>query len=302
MVFFRDTFDIAATDLRTISRPRRLCQPLRIRTTPSLIVTMYVIVRSLLALILVASSGMAQRTFRQVVDEGAVVRGDRSQKVIYLFFSGHEYADGGEAIATILRRHGVRASFFFTGDFYRNPRYGTLIRILRADGHYLGPHSDRHLLYASWERRDSTLVSREAFTSDLFDNYEAMRPYGLNHRASRFFLPPYEWHNREIAAWCRDSGVALVNFSPGTYSNADYTTPDMGARYVPTDTIYERILRYDTSQPGGLNGFHLLLHIGAHPSRTDLFVRRLEDLIVTLSRRGYRWERIDRSGMVVEDP
>ncbi len=263
---------------------------------------MYSIVRSLLVLVLVASPGVAQRIPRQVVDEGAVVRGDRSQKVIYLFFSGHEFADGGETIATILRRHGVKASFFFTGDFYRNPQYGTLIRILRADGHYLGPHSDRHLLYASWERRDSTLVSREAFTRDLFDNYEAMRPYGLNRRTSRFFLPPYEWHNREIAAWCRDSGVALVNFSPGTYSNADYTTPDMGVRYVPTDTIYERILRYEASQPSGLNGFHLLLHIGAHPSRADLFVRRLEDLIVTLSGRGYRWERIDRSGIVVEDP
>lgn len=240
-----------------------------------------------------AASGNAQFRPNDTVVDGAIVRSDTISKVIYLFFSGHEFAGDGDTIAAVLRRHGIKASFFFTGDFYRTAAFAPLIAALRSDGHYLGAHSDRHLLYASWERRDSTLISRTTFDRDLGDNLEAMRPFGVTAREARYFLPPYEWYNREIAAWSRDSGIVLVNFSPGTYSNADYTTPDMGRRYVPTDSIYDRILRYESTHTSGLNGFHLLLHIGVHPSRTDRFARRLDELITELTRRGYRWERID---------
>jgi peptidoglycan/xylan/chitin deacetylase (PgdA/CDA1 family) len=244
-------------------------------------------------LFLAATLGRGQAVDHRVIVEGGVVRSDTTHRALSLIFSGHEFAQDGDSIAAVLRRHRIPASFFFTGDFYRNAAFAPLVQRLRADGHYLGAHSDRHLLYASWERRDSTLVSREAFTRDLWDNLEAMRPYGVPVQEARFFLPPYEWYNRQIAGWCRDSGIVLVNFSPGTYSNADYTTPDMGTRYVPTDTIFERILRYAASRPSGLNGFHLLLHIGTHPSRTDRFIRRLDELVTELTRRGYQWKRID---------
>lgn len=253
------------------------------------------LVRSMIVLLIMmaVTVGSGQTSRHDVEVDGGVVRSDTTRKVIHLFFSGHEYAGDGDTIAAVLRRHAIKASFFFTGDFYRNEAFAPLVRRLRTDGHYLGAHSDKHLLYASWERRDSTLVSREAFTRDLWDNLASMRPYGVTPHDARFFLPPFEWYNREIAGWCRDSGIVLVNFTPGTHSNADYTTPDMGARYVSTDTIFERILRYESTRPSGLNGFHLLLHIGAHPARTDRFARRLDGLILRLSRRGYRWARID---------
>jgi peptidoglycan/xylan/chitin deacetylase (PgdA/CDA1 family) len=242
---------------------------------------------------IVCTAGHAQTFPNAVTLDGGVVRSDSTRKVVHLFFSGHEFAGDRETIVAVLRRHGVKASFFFTGDFYRTTAFAPLIATLRSEGHYLGAHSDKHLLYASWDRRDSTLISRATFVRDLWDNFEALRPFGVTVSEARFLLPPYEWYNREIADWCRDSGIVLVNFSPGTYSNADYTTPDMGTRYVPTDSIFDRILRYESTQPSGLNGFHLLLHIGVHPSRTDRFARRLDELIAALTHRGYRWERID---------
>ncbi len=39
------------------------------------------------------------------------------------------------------------------------------------------------------------------------------------------------WYNAQISAWTAERGLTLVNFTPGTRSNADYTTPDMGDRY-----------------------------------------------------------------------
>jgi peptidoglycan/xylan/chitin deacetylase (PgdA/CDA1 family) len=248
----------------------------------------------ILPLMLVLLSGPASGQDRRQWSHGAVVREDSSVRALYLVFTGHEYADGGEIIRRTLSQRNVFASFFFTGDFYRDTAHASLIRGLRTDGHYLGAHSDKHLLYASWENRDSLLVHRPLFAADLQENYRAMEAFGIRREDAPAFLPPYEWYNDSIAAWTRAEGLILVNFTPGTLSNADYTVPAMGSRYISTDSIYRRILSYEQTSPSGLNGFILLLHIGTHPDRTDKFASRLSDLLSELKRRGYSFRRFAR--------
>lgn len=80
-------------------------------------------------------------------ESGAIVRGDTSKKALALVFTGDSYAEGGQAIRKALNKHQVKAGFFFTGHFYRNPAFKSLISELIRDGHYLGAHSDQHLLY-----------------------------------------------------------------------------------------------------------------------------------------------------------
>jgi endoglucanase len=225
-----------------------------------------------------------------VKQEGGIIRFDTTKKVIRLAFTGHEYADGAETIRNTLKRHGIRASFFFTGDFYRTPAFRPLIAGLKADGHYLGPHSDKHLLYAFWDKRDSSIISREVFLGDLRANYDAMAAFGVQRSDAPYLMPPYEWYNRQIAVWAAGAGVTVVNFTPGTTSNADYTTPDMGARYVSSDSISSRILSFE--RRSGLNGFVLLTHIGTDPKRTDKFYRKLDALLSELKKRGYRFARL----------
>lgn len=223
------------------------------------------------------------------MSHGGIVRMDPSTKEIYLAFTGHEFSDGGTAIRDALRRHGIRASFFFTGDFYRSPANAELIATLRDDGHYLGAHSDKHLLYCSWEDRDSLLVTREEFVADLRENFRALKRHGIEISSARIFMPPFEWYNDSISTWARQAGLTLVNFTPGTSSNADYTTPDMGSRYVPSDTIVQRIFAYERNDPQGLSGFILLLHLGTDPRRKDHAYDRLDDVLTELTRRGYRF-------------
>lgn len=228
-------------------------------------------------------------------DAGGIVRTDTAVKVIHLVFTGHEFADGGETIRATLARHGIRASFFFTGDFYRNPEFSGLIRSLRNNGHYLGAHSDKHLLYCTWENRDSLLVTKEEFRRDLLNNYEAMKIFGINPRDARFFMPPYEWYNDTISAWTRELGFTLVNFTPGTYSNADWTHPELGKQYLSSDTIFARIMRFEEARPKGLNGFLLLTHIGTDPRRKDKFYFKLDQLIAVLIKKGYRFALLSES-------
>ncbi|MBN1790701.1 MAG: glycoside hydrolase family 9 protein, partial [Bacteroidales bacterium] len=156
---------------------------------------------------------------------GAIIRGDTTRKQITLVFTGHDLADGFKTVRSVLKAHKIRASFFLTGDFYRNRSFSRMIKALRKDGHYLGAHSDKHLLYCDWNKRDSLLVNKTAFLADLRANYVTMGRYKIQPEKARFFLPPYEWYNDSIAAWCNQYGLTLVNFTPGTSSNQDWTYP-----------------------------------------------------------------------------
>ncbi len=225
-------------------------------------------------------------------DSGAIVRGDTSVRRMALVFTGGSFADGGEHIRRVLADEGVKAGFFFTGDFYRIPEFAETIRGLAVDGHYLGPHSDRHLLYCDWDDRSKTLVTRDEFRDDILANFREMERFGIARGKGHFFIPPYEWYNDEIAAWSRELDLVLFNFTPGTSSNADYTTPSM-PEYLDSRTIYGRILAHEAGDPHGLNGFILLVHIGTDPERTDKFYLRLGDLIGELKARGYTFARID---------
>lgn len=225
--------------------------------------------------------------------QGAIIRGKTAEKKIALVFTGDEFADGGTSIVETLKKNKVKASFFFTGRFYRNSAFSPIIKSLKANGNYLGAHSDQHLLYNDWTKRDSLLVSKAQFSSDLTSNYKAMERFGIRKEDAHYFLPPYEWYNQSIANWTTEMGLKLINFSPGTRANADYTFPEMGKSYRSSDEIYKSILDYSKSTKEGLNGFILLLHIGTDPKRTDKFYDRLPELIGYLKNEGYELVRID---------
>jgi peptidoglycan/xylan/chitin deacetylase (PgdA/CDA1 family)/outer membrane protein assembly factor BamB len=226
------------------------------------------------------------------VDQGGTVRGPLDKKLIALVFTADTYGEGGEYILSVLKDRNIKASFFLTGNFLRGKEFEPLVKRMVAEGHYVGPHSDGHLLYCDWDDRSRTLVSKEEFVSDLEKDYAELARFRVDKKDARYFIPPYEWYNQEIADWATETGVILVNFTSGTASNDDYTTPDMPG-YLSSEEIYRRILGYESSEPSGLNGFILLLHLGTAPERTDKFYHRLGELVDELGSRGYSFVRID---------
>ena len=158
------------------------------------------------------------------------------------------------------------------------------------------PHSDKHLLYCDWNKRDSLLVTSIEFMYDLRFNLFAMDKFIIEQEGPalpKHFLPPYEWYNDTIAAWTKDLGLQLINYTPGTLSHADYTTLK-DKNYRSSETIYNSIINYERSKPAGLNGFILLMHIGAGPDRTDKFYTRLHALIKYLKQKGYHFQTVDQ--------
>ena len=229
---------------------------------------------------------------------GAIVRGPIVDRRIALIFTGHEFAESGETILNELAMRHFKASFFLTGKFLENQEFTNLVARIGAEGHSLGPHSDQHLLYCSWDSTRKTLVDRHTFRRDLKENMRKINPDSL-HQLSPYrqtllpyFLPPYEHYNREIADWTRELGPTLINFTPGTRSNADYTG-EADTNFVSSQAIFDSIVKKEREDPHGLNGFILLLHFGSGPGRKDKFHTRFGELLDYLAGKGYEFVRVD---------
>jgi len=251
----------------------------------------------IIALLTLGFSSCNQQTYKPEkqnfeYEQGGIVRGNIEKKEIALVFTGDKYADGSNKIISTLKKQNVKASFFFTGTFYDNKDYNRLISTLLEEGHYLGAHSNKHLLYCDWDKRDSLLVTKEEFTKDLYENYSKMEEFGISKEKSKYFLPPFEWYNDSISSWTNEMGLHLVNLTRGTLAPADYTTPEM-KNYRGIEVIYNSIINYEKVNKSGLNGFILLTHIGTHPDRNDKLYDKLEDLIKELKNRGYKFKRIN---------
>jgi len=153
------------------------------------------------------------------LNKGAIVRMDTTKREIYLCFTAHDFSDGFDTITGTLNRHKIKASFFLTGDFCKNPVNKKILKRLKTGGHYIGPHSDKHLLYCSWEKRDSLLVTGTEFLADMENNYKELAKSGISKKDASVFLPPYEWYNDSIAKWASKAGIKLVDNSTGTITN-----------------------------------------------------------------------------------
>jgi len=148
-------------------------------------------------------------------------------------------------------------------------------------------------LYCDWTKRDSLLVTEQEFKKDLLENYKKMTTFGISKKQAPYFLPPYEWYNDTIAAWTKELDLQLINYTPGSLSHADYTTPD-AKNYRSSATIYQSIIDYEKNSSNGLNGAILLMHIGTDPKRTDKLYHFLPQLLQWLSEKKYNLVNVGR--------
>jgi len=225
---------------------------------------------------------------------GGIVRGPRDHKKIALEFTAAFYADGGKVVLDELRKRKIKASFFLAGNFYRTPEFKPLLARMIAEGHYVGPHSDRHLLYASWDDPPRLLVTKSEFKADLEDNLALLAKKGISRESARFFVPPFEHYTPEICDWARQEDMTLINYTTqGIRLPADYRA-DNDPEFATVDEMFGTVYKAEETDPHGLNGFFLLMHLGYGPNRTrELLYNRLGEFLDKLSSRGYSFVRVD---------
>lgn len=230
------------------------------------------------------------RVDRNVYVNGGIIRHDPSKKRICLVFTAADRADGADPIINALHKYNVKGGFFFTGEFYE--KFPDVIQRLRKEGHYVGSHSYGHLLYSSWEKRDSMLVTKEEFQKDILKSYALMEKAGISKEEAPYFIPPYEHYNSTISSWAKEMGLQVINYTPGTSSNGDYTTPSM-KNYYSSKVIMNKIKNLEKAE--GLNGHFLMIHFGTVPERTDKFYNKLPQLITYLRNKGYEFVSVEEA-------
>lgn len=235
----------------------------------------------------------SKTTTQHSLQKGAIVKASVTDQSIALVFTGDEFGDGLNSIQQNLEKEKVMASFFFTGRFYRNPNFKFGIKKLIQSNHYMGPHSDAHLLYNDWAKRDSLLVSYQQFTDDLNKNMDAMDQLGINTKQVNYFIPPYEWWNDSVASWTNWRGMQLFSFTPGTFTNADYTWPEMGNAYKSSEFLMNKI-KLLSNDSKNFSGSIILIHIGTDPKRKDKLYNQLVEMIQLLKKKGYQFKRVDQ--------
>ncbi|MFA5859685.1 MAG: polysaccharide deacetylase family protein [Elusimicrobiota bacterium] len=259
-----------------------------------------IVFSSITAILIFLSGTCMAETFNKIVYKpgitktyGGVTRGPVDTKTLALVFTGGSYADCGTLILNTLRKHNdAKANFFFIGEFLRKDAFGNLIDRIISDGHYIGPHSDAHLLYCPWENRSHTLVTKDEFIVDLAKNFDELAKFGVNKKNALLWIPPYEWYNDTISAWSDEYGLGIINLTQGTLAAADYTL-DTDKNFRSNQTIYESIIKKEQTDHNGLNGYILLMHIGTAPGRTEKFATRLDNLMSYLEDKEYQFSRVD---------
>lgn len=216
---------------------------------------------------------------------GAIIQANPKLKKLTVVFTADSFTDGAPYIISTLKKMNVKGAFFLTGNCM--DMCPAMVRTLINDGHYVGSHSNGHLLYAPWSNRDSLLVTHDEFVADITKSYEKLASFGISKQQAPYFIPPYEYYNETINSWARELGLQLVNFTPGPDSSQDYTTPDMGKRYWSSKALYNRLMNFEKKYT--LNGHLLMIHLGTNPLRTDKFYKSLPKIINTLRGKGYEF-------------
>ncbi|MDR0825230.1 MAG: glycoside hydrolase family 9 protein, partial [Prevotella sp.] len=222
-------------------------------------------------------------------NEGAIVQMNNDRKIIHLIFSADSAFEGMRVILKTLDKNKAIASFFLTGNCLRMNEHKDIIRQIINKGHYVGGHSDKHLLYAPWGNRNELLVSRDSLIDDFKQNMNELKKFGVNVDELGYYLPPYEWYNKASVRTVEALGQSTINYTPGTSTAADYTTPDM-KNYRSSQELIDLLYNYETKN--GLDGCIILIHPGTDQSRTDKLYNRLDEIIKALKKKGYRFERL----------
>ena len=190
-----------------------------------------------------------------------------------------------------MKKQKVKANFFLTGNCMRHVPNQDVIRRIVADGHYVGGHSDGHVLYCDWGPQRPTLMSADSIIADIKANYAELSGFGISGNDARWFLPPYEHYNSFSVGVLESMGLHVVNYTPGIGTPADYTTPDL-TNYRTAQTLIDGLWKFEREE--GLRGALLLIHPGIVESRPDgeRLYNRLDEIIKYLKKKGYRFDRL----------
>jgi peptidoglycan/xylan/chitin deacetylase (PgdA/CDA1 family) len=219
-------------------------------------------------------------------------RGSTRFKKVALTFDGGSINNAADEILDILKRKGVRCTFFLTGEFIR--RYPETVKKIHAGKHEVGNHtwSHPHLTSYAQNRIHNTLddISEKKLTSELTKAASLYRMV-TGAEMAPLWRAPYGEYNNEILVWAARAGYRHVGWTTGrgwegTMDTLDWVADTNSEAYYTADEIAEKILDLARRKGGGANGGVILMHLGTNRNE-DFPHQKLPDIIQGLEDEGY---------------
>lgn len=158
-----------------------------------------------------------------------------------LTFDDGPHPEHTPRLLDLLAAHGQRATFFVIGEHAR--AHGALLRRMRAEGHAIGLHSDRHSRWFNCWPLGRVIADLRACTAAIADATGEAPP--------RLFRPPVGLKNPLVSTAVSRLGLIAV-----TWSARGWDTQGASA-----ERIAERVRR--SAQPRAI----IMLHDGHEPQR-----------------------------------
>jgi peptidoglycan/xylan/chitin deacetylase (PgdA/CDA1 family) len=209
-------------------------------------------------------------------------RGPLDRKELAFTFDGGSSENAAAAILETLKKAGIKATFFLTGEFIG--KYPDTVKRIVADGHDVGNHTWNHPHLTTYED-DRRQATRPGITAVLLRE-ELLKTAALFRSvAGRDMVPlwraPFGEYNAEILRWAAETGFRHVGWTIGKGWAENMDTMDWVA-----DKITEKILGYAKTGKYGANGVVILMHLGTE-RRDDFPHRKLGEMLDGLKRMGY---------------
>lgn len=233
----------------------------------------------------------------QPVSDGAnLVRGPAGRREVFLTFDGGSNANSTPAILDILKREGVKATVFLTGEYMQ--RYPDLVRRIAEEGHQVGNHtfSHPHLTSYSFNGRQSTLAG----VTEEFLKTQLQRAADLYHlitgkTMSPYWRAPFGEFNGQILGWASSAGYRHVYWTPHM-DTLDWVSSPSDPLFKTPQQILTNLLKRASSDPHGADGGIVLMHLGTERESGMRADSILQGLIERWKDRGYSFGTVDDAG------
>jgi peptidoglycan/xylan/chitin deacetylase (PgdA/CDA1 family) len=222
-------------------------------------------------------------------------------------FDGGSHANAAAEIFDTLASRGVRSTMFVTGGFIR--RFPQVVIRAAQEGHEIGNHTLTHPRLTTYAE-NQTQSTRPNVTRQLVINELEGAARVLADRTGLRFVPlwraPYGEYNRRICEWALEAGYIHIGWRQGggwgrNLDTNDWVPDEDSPAYRSPQEVYDKIVHI-ASQPGGLNGGIILMHLGTERKQRSQRVHIILGMLIdTLRNMGYEpvtvSELLDKSGI-----
>lgn len=206
-----------------------------------------------------------------------------------LTFDGGADANVYDTVMAALRRHGVRSTFFLTGEFVK--RHPMAARRIVSQGHEVGNHTWTHLHLTDWAKSGRPTTRADVTRQRL--EWELLRTDQLflqttGQPMAPFWRAPFGEINSEIQAWAaalgyRHIGWTRIGGRAGSLDALDWVADRNDPLYVSGKDMAAKLL--NLARKPGFRGGIVLMHLGVQ-RRDDRIQDELDALIPALRAAG----------------